>query len=156
MSFFLATTPTSLLPITSSPRLEQFIHYLKLSCHPISQPRNKRTPPQLQVATYSCGVRHNVQAQFQQYLSIRYRQVSCSSILICQTLTPFTAASLVVLFLFDCTITLSQEIDVIWARKWTTTTWLYAIMRYSLAVDVIGCVMPVWTSEVGGVQRPQH
>ncbi len=54
------------------------------------------------------------------------------------------AASPPVLFLFDCLITLSQEVDAIWSRKWTATTWLYALTRYGTAMDQILLLTPAW------------
>ncbi len=76
--------------------------------------------------------------------------------MICNILTAFTAAFLAVLFLFDYVITLSQEVDVIWRRKWNTTTWLYALTRYSLIVDVIVLLVPIWNSVVSRVQQPWY
>ncbi|KAI0086573.1 hypothetical protein BDY19DRAFT_351161 [Irpex rosettiformis] len=35
------------------------------------------------------------------------------------------------LYIFECVITFSQEVDVIWRRKWTMATWLYACTRYT-------------------------
>ncbi|KAI0781576.1 hypothetical protein BC629DRAFT_566332 [Irpex lacteus] len=43
-----------------------------------------------------------------------------------------------VLFLYETIITFSQEIKVIWDRKWTIMTWLYALTRYIVAV---GCLL---------------
>ncbi|KAI0769560.1 hypothetical protein BC629DRAFT_1442239 [Irpex lacteus] len=40
-----------------------------------------------------------------------------------------TAANVV--FFYECVITLCEEVNVIWRRKWTTMTWIYAITRYS-------------------------
>ncbi|KAI0340671.1 hypothetical protein BDW22DRAFT_1334252, partial [Trametopsis cervina] len=34
------------------------------------------------------------------------------------------------LTVYDIIITFSQEIDVIWSRKWTAMTWLFACARY--------------------------
>ncbi|KAI0825865.1 hypothetical protein BC629DRAFT_31379 [Irpex lacteus] len=56
----------------------------------------------------------------------------------------YVTLSAEVLFLFDCAITLSQEVDVIWRRKWNTTTWLYALMRYAIVMDMIALLLPVW------------
>lgn len=36
-----------------------------------------------------------------------------------------------VLTFYEMIATLSEEVDVVWRRKWTTMTWLYALMRYS-------------------------
>ncbi|KAI0769525.1 hypothetical protein BC629DRAFT_1533792 [Irpex lacteus] len=57
-------------------------------------------------------------------------------------------ASLPVLFLYDCAITISQEVHVIWQRKWTATTWLYALTRYSILVDQIILLSPAWNGAV--------
>ncbi|KAI0769555.1 hypothetical protein BC629DRAFT_792037 [Irpex lacteus] len=48
-----------------------------------------------------------------------------------EVVTTYAAASASVLFLYDSAITLSIEAKVIWRRKWTAMTWLYAFMRYS-------------------------
>lgn len=47
-----------------------------------------------------------------------------------------------VLFLYDSIITLFQEVNVIWCRRWTATTWLYAFTRYSMVLDVILHIAP--------------
>lgn len=48
------------------------------------------------------------------------------------------------LFLFDCMITISQEVDVIWRRKWTATTWLYVLTRYGTVIDQVNILIPSW------------
>lgn len=58
---------------------------------------------------------------------------------------------LAVLILFDCGITLSQEVDVIWARKWNATTWLYVLTRYSTVVNTIILLIPAWNFVVSQV-----
>ncbi|KAI0738123.1 hypothetical protein BC629DRAFT_1300472, partial [Irpex lacteus] len=54
-------------------------------------------------------------------------------------------------FLFDCIITLSQEVDVIWRRKWTAITWLYLLTRYSTVLDQIDLLIPGWDLVVSRV-----
>ncbi|KAI0769529.1 hypothetical protein BC629DRAFT_789283 [Irpex lacteus] len=48
------------------------------------------------------------------------------------------------LFFYESLTTLSREVDVIWSRKWTMMTWLYALTRYSTVADEINLLMPVW------------
>ncbi len=36
-----------------------------------------------------------------------------------------------VVFFYDCVITLCEEVNVVWRRKWTTMTWIYTLTRYS-------------------------
>lgn len=60
---------------------------------------------------------------------------------------------ILVLFLFDCLITLSQEIDVLWGRKWTATTWLYMLTRYNTVIRQIILDIPLWTDMVSRIQR---
>ncbi|KAI0084418.1 hypothetical protein BDY19DRAFT_997771 [Irpex rosettiformis] len=50
-----------------------------------------------------------------------------------------------VLYLFESCITLSQEVRVIWKRKWTFMTWLYAFTRYSAVLLSIMTFIPVWS-----------
>lgn len=45
--------------------------------------------------------------------------------------------SALVLFLYDSIVTLCEEIDIIWRRKWTAMTWLFAFTRYVAIVDII-------------------
>ncbi|KAI0799614.1 hypothetical protein BC629DRAFT_1285243, partial [Irpex lacteus] len=52
------------------------------------------------------------------------------------------------LFLYESIITLSQEIEVIWRRKWTVMTWLYAFTRYTLVVDTVFLFIPTGNIEV--------
>ncbi|KAI0338174.1 hypothetical protein BDW22DRAFT_1363306 [Trametopsis cervina] len=47
------------------------------------------------------------------------------------------------LFLFDVFITLSQEVEVIWSRKLTPTSWLYACARYGgVAWSILSLISP--------------
>ncbi|KAI0086727.1 hypothetical protein BDY19DRAFT_995482 [Irpex rosettiformis] len=54
-----------------------------------------------------------------------------------------------VLYLFESCITFSQEIDVIWRRKWSMMTCLYAFTRYSGVLFCINNFIPVWSWEAG-------
>ncbi len=54
----------------------------------------------------------------------------------------------VVLYLFECSITFSQEVQVIWARNWTVTTWLYVFTRYRTLSICIFILLPIWGHEV--------
>ncbi|KAI0769501.1 hypothetical protein BC629DRAFT_1442193 [Irpex lacteus] len=40
----------------------------------------------------------------------------------------------------------SNEVNAIWSRKWTATTWLYVLTRYGLVIDVIVLPIPPWSS----------
>lgn len=58
-----------------------------------------------------------------------------------------------VLFLYESTITLGREVDVVWGRRWTAITWLYAFMRYStIALNTMvfnpAASMMVWHSQI--------
>lgn len=66
---------------------------------------------------------------------------------------PSVAAYLSALFIFDFVITLSQEIDVIWKRKWNATTWLYALTHYGTLIDQLNLLAPVWNVVVSGTQQ---
>ncbi|KAI0781564.1 hypothetical protein BC629DRAFT_1289752, partial [Irpex lacteus] len=48
------------------------------------------------------------------------------------------------LYLYDWMTTLSEEVNVIWRRKWTSITWLYALTRYSAVLDQILFLIPPW------------
>lgn len=67
-----------------------------------------------------------------------------------------TTSFLPVLFLFECIITVSQEVGVIWQRKWTAITWLYAVMRYSTIMDQMDLLTPVWNLMVSCTQLTRH
>ncbi|KAI0769492.1 hypothetical protein BC629DRAFT_1292144, partial [Irpex lacteus] len=62
------------------------------------------------------------------------------------TFTSYFSAS--VLLLYESITTLSQEVDVIWCRKWTAITWLYALTRYSVVLQQIETFTPVWNFTV--------
>lgn len=47
-----------------------------------------------------------------------------------------------VLYLSETIFTLSQEINVIWSRKWTAISWLYAFTRYLAVADCIVHLLP--------------
>ncbi len=63
------------------------------------------------------------------------------------------AAFLPALFLFDCAMTLSQEIDVVWKRKWNATTLLYALTRYGTLINQINLLAPAWNAVVSRAQQ---
>ncbi|KAI0804508.1 hypothetical protein BC629DRAFT_1590775 [Irpex lacteus] len=50
--------------------------------------------------------------------------------------------SLNVLYFFESIITFSQEVEVVWCRKWTATTWLYAFTRYTSLLFSIWIFIP--------------
>jgi hypothetical protein len=37
----------------------------------------------------------------------------------------------IALYVYECLITIGQEVHNIWARKWTLITWIYVFNRYS-------------------------
>lgn len=47
-----------------------------------------------------------------------------------------------VLFLYESLSTLSQEVDVIWRRKRTMSTWLYAATRYVTVAEQVVNLLP--------------
>ncbi len=53
-----------------------------------------------------------------------------------------------VLFVFDSIISISTEVEVIWSRKWTAMTWLYAFTRYTTVIIVCNSFNPADSSEV--------
>ena len=55
----------------------------------------------------------------------------------------------VVLYLFECFITFSQEIEVIWRQQWSSMTWIYAFTRYSSVLLIIFELIPVYGFVVG-------
>ncbi|EIW77617.1 hypothetical protein CONPUDRAFT_156820 [Coniophora puteana RWD-64-598 SS2] len=44
--------------------------------------------------------------------------------------TGYGALAVFAIVVYDYTLTLSREVDLIWKRRWTLVTWLYAISRY--------------------------
>ncbi len=56
------------------------------------------------------------------------------------------------LFFYECIVTLSQEVDVVWRRKWTAITWLYALTRYCEVLDQIVTFLPVGNITVSRAQ----
>lgn len=50
----------------------------------------------------------------------------------------------VALYLFECLLTFSQEVEVIWRRQWSAMTWIYAFTRYGQVSLVLFDVIPVW------------
>ncbi|KAI0769558.1 hypothetical protein BC629DRAFT_1442237 [Irpex lacteus] len=56
-----------------------------------------------------------------------------------------TAAS--VAFFYECVITLCEEVDIVWRRKWTTMTWIYALTRYSVLFNNIR-VFPTYDNNI--------
>ncbi|KAI0769483.1 hypothetical protein BC629DRAFT_784596 [Irpex lacteus] len=47
------------------------------------------------------------------------------------------------LYFFDSIATFPQEVKVIWRRKWTVTTWLYAFTRYTTLIFGIQSFIPI-------------
>ena len=55
-----------------------------------------------------------------------------------------------VLYLFECLVTLGQEVEVIWKSKWSMMASLYASTRYYAVLDTIPDLIPVWGKLVRG------
>ncbi|KAI0086734.1 hypothetical protein BDY19DRAFT_907926 [Irpex rosettiformis] len=51
-------------------------------------------------------------------------------------------------YTFSC-ITFSQEVNLIWGRKWSATTWLYAFTRYNEVLLSIAIFLPISSLEAG-------
>lgn len=44
---------------------------------------------------------------------------------------------------FEHLITLKYEIDFLWRRKWTATTWIFIFNRYLLLANVVSLNIPI-------------
>ncbi|KAI0086788.1 hypothetical protein BDY19DRAFT_328976 [Irpex rosettiformis] len=64
------------------------------------------------------------------------------------------ALSANVWYLYESWITFSQEIGVIWERKWSTMTWVYVLTRYTSVLTSLNTFIPVWSLELSG--QPVH
>ncbi|KAI0769502.1 hypothetical protein BC629DRAFT_785704 [Irpex lacteus] len=75
-----------------------------------------------------------------------YARISMSSVAQLQQelIATYVTRAAPVLFLYEYITTLSEEVDVIWCRKWTATTWLYALTCYSTVLDQIVFLIPDW------------
>ncbi|KAI0769533.1 hypothetical protein BC629DRAFT_1442216 [Irpex lacteus] len=60
-----------------------------------------------------------------------------------ELISTYVALSAYVLFFFESCITFSQEIHVIWNRKWTMMTWIFALARYSTVLSCVLTFVPV-------------
>ncbi|KAI0769503.1 hypothetical protein BC629DRAFT_1533368 [Irpex lacteus] len=69
--------------------------------------------------------------------------MSTSALLDQELIGSYITRSATGLFFYECIITLSQEVDVVWRRKWTAITWLYALTRYCEVLDQIVTFLPV-------------
>ncbi|KAI0084384.1 hypothetical protein BDY19DRAFT_909860 [Irpex rosettiformis] len=67
----------------------------------------------------------------------------------------YIAYSANILYLWESCITFSQEIDVVWGRKWTVMTWLYMITHYgAILLNFIELIPPsAWAPGVFYNQR---
>ncbi|KAI0086575.1 hypothetical protein BDY19DRAFT_351324 [Irpex rosettiformis] len=52
------------------------------------------------------------------------------------------------MYIFECILIFPQEVNAIWARKWSTTTWLYVSARYTSLLYAILVLCPVSDYEV--------
>ncbi|KAI0084406.1 hypothetical protein BDY19DRAFT_537951 [Irpex rosettiformis] len=60
----------------------------------------------------------------------------------------YVATAFNVLYIFECFLTFSGEVDVIWGHQWTMMTWLYASTRHTgLLLAIIGFIPP-WNNNV--------
>ena len=48
-----------------------------------------------------------------------------------------------VLYGYECIITLTQEVQVIWSRKWSIMTMVYAFTRYTTVLLIISEFLPI-------------
>jgi hypothetical protein len=44
------------------------------------------------------------------------------------------------LYVYDFIITIAQEVDAVWTRKWTLSTWIFAVNRYCYLVYAVGLI----------------
>ena len=54
----------------------------------------------------------------------------------------------VALYVYDCLVTMDQEVNNIWLKKWTLSTWIYALNRYAALVSIILDFIPQGDSQV--------
>lgn len=55
----------------------------------------------------------------------------------------------IAMYIYDCTLTMGQEIRNIWARKWNLSTWVYAANRYSSLLNIIFTItLPTYSIQV--------
>ena len=50
--------------------------------------------------------------------------------------------TILALYAYECLITLLQEVNVIWRRKWSIITWVYTLTRYATALITIRSFLP--------------
>ena len=48
----------------------------------------------------------------------------------------------IALYFYDSSLMFSQDVEVIWGRKWSTITWIYVFTRYSAVLLVIFDLIP--------------
>lgn len=46
--------------------------------------------------------------------------------------------------MFECFITFSQEVEVIWRRQWSAMTWIYVFTRYSSVLLTVLDLIPIY------------
>ena len=56
---------------------------------------------------------------------------------------------LLALYFYEYVVTLDQEINHVWARKWTISTWIFVVNRYTALVAMFENFFPVSTHAVG-------
>lgn len=52
---------------------------------------------------------------------------------------------------YEWLVTLGQEVDHIWARKWTVSTWIFACIRYATILDSITQIWPTSSYKVSSL-----
>jgi hypothetical protein len=50
------------------------------------------------------------------------------------------------LYVYDFIITIAQEVDAVWAKKWTLSTWIFAVNRYCYLIFAVVMVATPGTS----------
>jgi hypothetical protein len=57
-----------------------------------------------------------------------------------QSMASFADKFYTALYVYEFVITIAQEVDAVWARKWTLSTWIFAVNRYSYLIYAVGIV----------------
>ena len=60
---------------------------------------------------------------------------------------------LLALYVYEYVVTLDQEISHVWTRKWTISTWIFVVNRYTALITALEVVFPESTYAVGDICR---
>ncbi|KAI0769531.1 hypothetical protein BC629DRAFT_1533884 [Irpex lacteus] len=88
-----------------------------------------------------------------EYVSFGVVYLRCYLIAWLRLIIGYVTVSACVLFLYESLSTLSQEVDVIWRRKWTMSTWLYAATRYVTVAEQVVNLLPATSITVSLFQQ---